>query len=238
MIEVEIVNQPEKAHELARVLAAVWGGADPIPADVIIAIIHSGGYASLASQIVNGKTQFIGGSLALVGNHQRKLHSHVTGVIDAATNSGVGRALKDHQWLWAKENNFSAISWTFDPLVRRNAHFNLVVLGAKVIEYSQNHYGAIDDLINAGDQTDRLVVERQVEGLTAAPSSRVYVAEQDDLIIHTPDDIVALRSTDREKAHRLRLDQRNSFESAFANAFHVQGLTRDGSFVLTKRRMH
>ena len=232
MTEVEIVNQPEKAHELAQVLSAVWGGAEPIPPDVIIAIMYAGGYASLASQIIDGKKQTVGGSLAIVGNHQRKLHSHVTGVIDAATNSGVGRALKEHQWLWAKENNFSAISWTFDPLARRNAHFNLIVLGAKVVKYCQNYYGEINDAINAGDQTDRLVVERQVEGLGVAPSASFCAAEDNDLIILTPQDIVALRKTDGDAATRLRLEQRANFESAFANSFTVQGLTHDGSFVL------
>ena len=237
MTEVEIVNQPEKAHELAQVLSAVWGGAEPITPDVIIAIMYAGGYASLASQIIDGKKQFVGGSLAIVGNHQRKLHSHVTGVIDAATNSGIGRALKEHQWLWAKENNFSAISWTFDPLVRRNAHFNLIVLGAKVVKYCQNYYGEINDTINAGDQTDRLVVERQVEGLSVAPSASICVAKDEDLIIQTPLDIVSLRNTDRDTATRLRLEQRNSFESAFASTFSVRGLTHDGSFVLTKHRM-
>ena len=237
MTEVEIVNQPEKAHELAQVLSAVWGGAEPIPPDVIIAIMHAGGYASLASQIIDGKKQFVGGSLAIAGNHQRKLHSHVTGVIDTATNSGVGRALKDHQWLWAKDNNFSAISWTFDPLVRRNAHFNLIVLGAKVVKYCQNYYGEINDAINAGDQTDRLVVERQVEGLAVAPSGSICVAKDGDLIIPTPVDIVLLRQTDRNAATRLRLEQRASFESAFANSFSVQGFTHDGSFVLTSHRV-
>ena len=234
MTEVEIVNQPEKAHELAQVLSAVWGGSEPIPPDVIIAIMHAGGYASLASQIINGKKKFVGGSLAIVGNYQRKLHSHVTGVIDTATNSGVGRALKDHQWLWAKDNNFSAISWTFDPLVRRNAHFNLIVLGAKVVKYCQNYYGEINDTINAGDQTDRLVVERQVEGLAVAPSGSICVAKDDDLIIATPPDIVSIRNTDRDAATRLRLQQRASFESAFANSFSVQGITHDGSFILMR----
>ena len=234
MTEVEIVNQPKMAHELAHVLSAVWGGAEPIPPDVSIAIMHAGGYASLASKIIDGKKQFVGGSLAIVGNNQRKLHSHVTGVIDGATNSGVGRALKEHQWLWAKENNFSSISWTFDPLVRRNAHFNLIVLGAKVVKYCQNYYGEINDAINSGDQTDRLVVERQVEGFAVAPSASFCVAKDNDLIIQTAPDIVALRKTDGEAAARLRLEQRASFESAFANSFSVQGITHDGSFIMVR----
>jgi len=237
MTEIELVRKPENAHDLARVLTEVWGGAEPIPPDVIIAIVHAGGYASLASQIVNGKKQFVGGSLAIVGNHQRKLHSHVTGVIDATTNTGIGRALKDHQWMWAKENKFSVISWTFDPLVRRNAHFNLIVLGAKVVKYCQNYYGEINDLINAGDKTDRLVVERQVDGLSLAPSGSTCVAKDGDLIIRTPIDIVGLRNSDRNSATRLRIEQRISFESAFANSFLVRGFNGEGSFVMTKHRV-
>ena len=235
MSDIEIVDQPEQAHELARVLVQVWGGADPISADVIIAIVHAGGYASLATRIVNSQKQIVGGSLGIVGNNDQKLHSHVTGVIDLATNSGVGRALKQHQWLWAKENKLSAISWTFDPLVRRNAHFNLVTLGAKVIGYSRNYYGELNDLINSGDQTDRLVVERQVEGLIAAPTSSACVATDGDLIIETPQDIVMLRTSDREKSHQLRLGQRTSFEAAFADSYFVRGFSSDGSFVMTSR---
>ena len=106
MSDIEIVDQPEQAHELARVFVQVWGGADPISADVIIAIIHAGGYASLATRIVNSQKQIVGGSLGIVGNNDQKLHSHITGVIDLATNSGVGRALKQHQGCGQKKINY------------------------------------------------------------------------------------------------------------------------------------
>lgn len=233
MVQVEIVDHPDRARELTQVLTAVWGGAEPIPPDVIIAIIHAGGYASLASSLINGVKQLVGGSLGIVGNGDRKLHSHVTGVISNATNSGVGRALKEHQWQWAKENELSAISWTFDPLVRRNAHFNLVVLGATAVRYCRNYYGDIDDAINSGDLTDRLVVERQVAGLSSAPSGKTCVASSDDLIIDTPDDIVELRSCDRESANRWRQEQRTSFEAAFSNSRKVRGFTSEGSYILS-----
>ncbi|NBO68117.1 MAG: GNAT family N-acetyltransferase, partial [Actinobacteria bacterium] len=108
--------------------------------------------------------------MALVGRPNDKLHSHVTGVVEGAANSGVGRALKQNQWAWAKRNGFSVISWTFDPLVRRNAHFNLVTLGAKVVGYYRDFYGELDDLFNSGDSTDRLIVERQVAGCDVAPT--------------------------------------------------------------------
>ena len=45
----------------------------------------------------------------------------------------------------------------FDPLVRRNARLNLVRLGADVTDYLPDFYGAMDDAVNAGDRSDRLL---------------------------------------------------------------------------------
>ena len=43
----------------------------------------------------------------------------------------LGRALKLYQRQWAIDRGLSEITWTFDPLVSRNAYFNLVKLGAR-----------------------------------------------------------------------------------------------------------
>ena len=50
------------------------------------------------------------------------------------------------------------IAWTYDPLIRRNAYFNLAKLGARPVEYLPNFYGAMDDAINGGTETDRMLV--------------------------------------------------------------------------------
>jgi predicted GNAT superfamily acetyltransferase len=50
------------------------------------------------------------------------------------------------------------IAWTFDPLIRRNGYFNLVKLGARPVEYLRNFYGAMDDAINGGTETDRMLM--------------------------------------------------------------------------------
>ncbi len=239
MTSVEIVDSPQKAQQLAQVLTSVWGETNAISVDVIIAVVHSGGYASLASREAGTAKQIIGGSLALVGRHENMLHSHVTGVVGDAVNSGVGRALKQHQWAWAKENNFAAISWTFDPLVRRNAHFNLVTLGAKVVSYHRDFYGELNDKINASDSTDRLVVERRVAGCDLAPSAKTVTADAGDEMISTPEDIVVLRQSanppDQALVRQWRQDQRENFESAFSASKVVRGFTADGSYVLSSK---
>ena len=207
--------------------------------DVIVAVVHSGGYASLAISELSGKRQTVGGSLALVGRHDNKLHSHVTGIKGDLRNSGIGSALKQHQWAWAKENDFAAISWTFDPLVRRNAHFNFVTLGAKVVSYHRDFYGELDDAINSGDNTDRLVVERQVANCDVAPHAETTTNEDGEELIETPEDIVALRqsgeSADEALVRKARLAQREKFESAFASSKFVRGFTADGSYVISSK---
>ena len=239
MVNVELVDDPLKAQQLAQLLAEVWGDRNSISVDVIVAVVHSGGYASLAIRDLTGKREVVGGSLALVGRHDNKLHSHLTGVKSDIRNSGVGSALKEHQWIWAKENNFGAISWTFDPLVRRNAHFNLVKLGAKVVSYHRDFYGELDDAINSGDSSDRLVVERQVANCDVAPHGKAIAGEKGDVRIETPQDIVALRQSNRSAdlalVRSLRSTQRKNFEAAFAAAKFVRGFTSDGAYILSSK---
>lgn len=239
MTSVEIVDNPQKARQLANVLASVWGETNAISVDVIVAVVHSGGYASLATQGANHERVTVGGSLGFVGRGDQKLHSHVTGVVGHVANSGVGTALKQHQWQWAKDNKFSAISWTFDPLVRRNAHFNLLTLGAEVVSYNRDFYGVLNDLINGDDNTDRLVVERQVAGLSAAPSAKPVQVDANDVIIETPQDIVAMRrsvnSADQLLVRKWRQSQRASFESAFTTSHFVRGFTADGKYVISEK---
>ena len=68
----------------------------------------------------------------------------------------VGFALKVHQRAWALARGVPAIVWTFDPLVARNAWFNLAKLAALPAAYLEDFYGPMTDAINAGMASDRL----------------------------------------------------------------------------------
>ena len=228
-VVIETLTQPREAHVLAEVLSSVWGEPNMVPAEIIVAVMHTGGYASLARRA----NEILGGSLAFIGSGGRNLHSHVTGVVDGAKNSGVGRELKQHQWHWAKDNGFTSITWTFDPLVRRNAHFNLVSLGTVATSYYRDFYGQLADLINAGQDTDRLLVEWRVGDLVAPPQGELCSPTSDDVLITTPDDIVALRRSNPDAARTARDTQRTEFETAFSNLRFVRGFTADGSFVMS-----
>ena len=136
--------------------------------EVIVAALHSGGYCALAR--LDGEV--VGASFALATN-TGTLHSHVTGVARAHAGAGIGAQLKRHQWYWAQSHGYRAISWTFDPLVRRNAWFNLVKLGAHVASYHENFYGELTDSINAGDRSDRLYVKWDVSASWRPPNGNI-----------------------------------------------------------------
>ncbi|NGO75324.1 GNAT family N-acetyltransferase [Streptomyces sp. YC504] len=86
------------------------------------------------------------------------LHSHIAGVSARMRGRSVGFALKTHQRAWTLQRGATQVSWTFDPLVRRNAYFNLGKLAGRPTQYLPNFYGRMDDGINGADDTDRLLV--------------------------------------------------------------------------------
>jgi predicted GNAT superfamily acetyltransferase len=208
----------------------VWGMSGMVPNEVIIATVHAGGYASLAWV----GDALVGASWGFLGSHggEHTLHSHVTGVIARHGSAGVGEALKRHQWAWAKARQLDSITWSFDPLVRRNAYFNLVKLGAQVIEYHEDFYGSIEDGLNRGEHTDRLIVRWAVDG--RSETSTGATINHAAWTIATPEDVEALRLVDRSVAHEWRVRQRADLRKVFSGGWKIAGLMSDGSYAVVR----
>ena len=100
---------------------------------------------------------FLGRERGVDGAWRSYLHSHMAAVLPGRPRPGIGTALKLHQRAWALANDLDEIRWTFDPLVRRNAHLNVVRLGVDVAAYLPDFYGEMDDEVNAGDRSDRMI---------------------------------------------------------------------------------
>jgi predicted GNAT superfamily acetyltransferase len=226
------IREPVQVADL-RLLAAVfdeiWGTTCPVVrVEVLRAAQHAGGYLSIAEH----GGQVVGGSFGILGRHHGEpaLHSHVTGVLPAVRHTGAGRSLKLHQRAWAAANGLAWIVWTFDPLVRRNAWFNLGVLGARVEEYLVDFYGPIDDTVNAGDESDRLLVAWAVHDAADAPART-----GDTFTVATPADIVALRRSDPAAAASWRRRLRAELGGAIAAGGEVLAFTRGGEYVVVQR---
>jgi predicted GNAT superfamily acetyltransferase len=94
--------------------------------------------------------------------------------VDArAQNHGIGRRLKAFQRDAVRALGATRMYWTFDPLVARNAHFNLNRLGAHVAEYVVDMYGAdTGSVLHSGLGTDRFVVVWPLASADGDGSSR------------------------------------------------------------------
>jgi predicted GNAT superfamily acetyltransferase len=152
--------------------AEVWAsepGNPPVRPELVVALATSGAYVVTA----RSGERLVGASLAWLGvEHGRPtLHSHMTAVRPDMRGSGVGLALKRHQRAWCLERGIDTARWTFDPLVRRNAWFNLTKLGATITGYLVDCYGPLTDSINAGDDTDRVVASWDLDGARARAAS-------------------------------------------------------------------
>ena len=214
-----------EAAAATRLFQEVWRtDAPPVHANLVRAIDHSGGYVYGAydadGTLVAASVGFLGG-----GPGEVYLHSHITGT--RTRRAGLGRALKSHQRDWCLARGIDLIVWTFDPLVRRNAAFNINALGALPVEYLVDYYGPMDDGINRGDETDRLRVEWRLTGERPA-------ATPDTITVAVPDDVEALRRTDLDAATAWRRRVRDELGGALAAGWRVVGFGDEG-YVLARR---
>ena len=200
-----------------------------ITPNLLQAMVHSGSY--LSGAFIDNK--IIGAAFAFPAtNGGLHLHSHMTAVLPEYRDKGVGYALKIDQWNWAKKQNYSYLSWTFDPLVRRNAKLNIAKLGVDISAYYPNFYGDMPDALNAGDESDRLMVSWRTD--KDAPKARELITnpEPGDILIEIPEDIVAIRSKNQSESMKWRRPVREQFMAAFEKNGKVIGFSANNEYVV------
>lgn len=145
----------EDADPVNEVILATWGSQE-LNREMIRALAHSGNvpWGAFAEQRLIG---FVLG-WAGVDADGLHVHSHMLAALPDRRHAGVGYALKLAQRAQALDQGISVVRWTFDPMVARNAWFNLGKLGAVADRFERAFYGRMEDAINAGDRTDRLFV--------------------------------------------------------------------------------
>jgi predicted GNAT superfamily acetyltransferase len=252
-VGIRIVRTAREIQALSELVAKVWGtsvAASPAPRNVLSAIADTDGYVAGAW----AGDELVGGSFGItyLDVDGPALRSQVTGTV--RPRQGIGEALKHHQRAWAHARGMRRITWTFDPLVRSNAHFNLHRLGARIVRFVPDFYGSLDDGLNGSDETDRCVVSWEVVGgappaepvscadLVASGSHQVMLAtgtggdpvpsdaSAPGLLVATPADIVVLRRTQPALAVRWRYAVRDAISAAFAAGLEADLITSDGAY--------
>lgn len=230
----------------------VWGAGfvDVVSASVLQIASHIGGIVLGAFTRTGAMVGFVAGFTGFTDG--RPLHwSHMLGVREVARNAGVGRMLKEQQRKELTRMGIPEMQWTFDPLVAKNAHFNLNRLGACVTEYVRDMYGNTGSMLH-GTVSDRIIVscptnverterarrsDPRVTG-TAAPILTTILQPRDlawndrserppTVWIEIPHDIASVSAESPGTAAMWRLAVRGHFEWALENGYTVTGFSCD-----------
>ncbi|MEZ0076133.1 GNAT family N-acetyltransferase [Planotetraspora sp. GP83] len=252
-VELRELHDIADFERVVRLFDDIWhpGPTNP-PATVELmrALSHTGNYVAGAFDgpaLVGASAGFLAGPPGEV------LHSQVTG----AVKRGAGFALKLHQRAWALRRGIARVTWTYDPLVRRNAYFNMAKLGARPEEYLPDFYGAMADAINVGDESDRVLAvwrlsERHVvaacDGMpyrpeipadavvgVAAREGRPSIGTTDGrvVLVALPEDIETLRRQDAGGAKAWRHAVRDVLGGMMARGARVTGFA-EGCYVVER----
>jgi predicted GNAT superfamily acetyltransferase len=210
-----LLRDPDELAAASEVIGTVWGDPTLATPSLLRAYTHFGNPAigAFAERRMCGVSV---GFLAPSGGVH--LHSHITGVLPEFQHLGVGLGLKSVQRDWCLEHGIDEVTWTFDPMLARNAAFNLRKLGARAWSILPNFYGAMDDAVNRGDETDRLEVHWSVSSPAVADRLGGHggAAVRPARTVALPPDYAALRAEDAEAARAERKRVRVELEDAFA----------------------
>jgi len=228
-IEVRHCANLAEIEQCVRIGRDTWGEDLAVPARIFVVARHTGGQVIGA---FDGPTM-AGFTLALAGVRSGKpfLHSHMTAVLPQYRDQGVGRRLKLFQRQDSLKRGIALVGWTFDPLEVKNAHFNLVRLGAVARQYLPDYYGVTRSPLDAGLPTDRLLAEWWLDServksvLAGDPFPQSNAATR----VAFPSDIVKIKANDRATAARIQAEIRIQFQQAFAEGRVVTGIETSGA---------
>lgn len=262
---IEPLHELEQLARAARVFSRVWardGGEQILPREIVRALTHAGNYAAGAH--LDG--ELVGAIVGFFGRHDgvHNLHSHIMGLLPGTRGRGIGYALKQHQRAWALEHGITEVTWTFDPLVRVNAYLNLTKLGGVAGTYLPDFYGTMTDELNAGGESDRLLVTWTLDSPRAHVASEgrapawdhrdlaeggaaivlqtdregrptPRTGDADRLLCQLPEDIFALRRERPKLARDWRHAVRDTLGGAILDGWEATAVTRGGWYVLERR---
>jgi predicted GNAT superfamily acetyltransferase len=174
------LSTPEDYKECVNLQEETWGGgfSEHVPASILMVSQKLGGVTAGAFNEHGGMIGFVFGLTGV--NEGRLVHwSDMLAVRKDVRGLGLGKILKLYQRDLLIPLGVEEIYWTYDPLVARNAHLNLVRLGAEVAEYVVEMYP--DDSrseLHRGIGMDRFVV---VWRITSQRVNRILAGTPDQL---------------------------------------------------------
>ncbi|MGB6387484.1 MAG: GNAT family N-acetyltransferase [Terriglobales bacterium] len=164
-IAIRDLKSIDDLSQLRAVEKEVWGMADDdaLPLTLAIALKAAGNIfvgAFDKDEHNKEKDKMVGFAFGFLGREHSltTIHSHMLAVLDAYRHLDLGSRLKQAQREHAMAMGVHEMTWTFDPLQSRNAHFNFSKLGVVSEIYKVNFYGPETSSMLHRNGTDRLWV--------------------------------------------------------------------------------
>jgi predicted GNAT superfamily acetyltransferase len=176
----------EDLSRLKAVEKEVWGLADEdvLPLTMVIACQAAGSIFVGAFD----QDKLVGFAFGIFGQEQGRttIHSHLLAVLEPYRRHNLGFRLKQAQRDRALALGVREMTWTYDPLQSRNAHFNFAKLGIVADTYKLDFYGPQTSSMLHQNGTDRLwarwlLASRRVRDRLAGKDAR---AETLDALRH------------------------------------------------------
>lgn len=224
--EIEI-RECETIEELADCVALqrevfVLPDIELSPVRHLVVTKHAGGFTLGAYK----NDELIGFVLSVpaILRDEKAFYSHMTAVKKEFQSYGIGAKLKWAQRMRSLADGVKFIKWTFQPVLARNAFFNLEKIGATINHYEPNFYGTDYMTIgkpeeNIGLDSDRLFAEWNLESeKVVALSKGESFSETGEIVkkIEVPNDWNTLVKTDPRKAIEEQARMKEEFQTAFA----------------------
>jgi predicted GNAT superfamily acetyltransferase len=146
------------------------------------------------------------------------------------------------QWEYAKNNGFTYIAWTYDPLESAVANLYIKKIGAICEAYSENYYGGMQDTLNAGIPSDRFLMKWQGQNhnteitmdLSKAESLNILHENAENILkpnadlftVAIPTDYQQLKKDNPAAALNWRLQTRKIFQHYLQHGWQVKGFIK------------
>lgn len=226
-----------------------WGRgfSERVPAAILRVSQRVGGIAAGA---FDPQGQMLGFVFGITGVQDGALvhWSDMLAVRAAARGRHIGAQLKQFQREKICALGVRTMMWTFDPLVARNAHFNMNSLGAFPLEYVVNMYGTTRSALHGALPTDRFIVSwecqpevpHQVRDGTGAygdvplmnpvahgTPSLATVDDAPQLRVQIPFDVQPIIQQQPALAARWREVTRRAFMNRMAAGYRISAFVRE-----------
>jgi predicted GNAT superfamily acetyltransferase len=204
----------------------------------LVATAHVGGL--VAGAFEGGEMLGFVTGLPRLGQSEPCLHSHMLAVVPEAQGRGLSVRLKLFQRRFCLAHGIRLVTWTYDPLLVKNAALNLNRLRARATRYVRDLYGPMGGIYQ-GLPTDRFEVRWRLDppmaarsargrpphpsGLGELPRARAGVIPRARRVaVEIPAGAPGLYARQPRLAHRARLGLRRLAETLFSRGYAATGI--------------